>query len=142
MSTTRRSPPYGALSPRGMTSAMLPSRCIRKRWIRCCCPPWRCISPPLRNDNGSDVEYSYEALKAYQMLYQPKLRRQIPAFWVMLNLQRNLPQNDAAAAAGWHLTQLLEPKFRLRRMPVTKRWWLARGRSSTSSRSPPACMGV
>lgn len=26
----------------------------------------------LRNDNGSDVEYSYEALKAYQMLYQPK----------------------------------------------------------------------
>lgn len=31
-----------------------------------------CVSLRLRNDNGSDAEYSYEALKAYQMLYQPK----------------------------------------------------------------------
>lgn len=30
------------------------------------------ITTWLRNDNGSDAEYSYEALKAYQMLYQPK----------------------------------------------------------------------
>jgi hypothetical protein len=30
----------------GMTSAMPLSRCTRKRWIRCCCPPSPCTSPP------------------------------------------------------------------------------------------------
>ena len=52
------------------------------------------ITTWLRNDNGSDVEYSYEALKAYQMLYQPKhYDGKFLHSWVMLNLQRNLPQN-------------------------------------------------
>lgn len=69
----------------------------------------------LRNDNGSDVEYSYEALKAYQMLYQPKhYDGKFLHSWVMLNLQRNLPQNVTKAQLQqleWHLTQLLEPKI-------------------------------
>lgn len=63
----------------------------------------------------------------------------------MLNLQRNLPQNVTQAQLQqleWHLTQLLEPKIQASPYAQTKRWWPARGRSSTSSRSPPACMGV
>ncbi|UGS47997.1 type VI secretion system membrane subunit TssM [Kosakonia cowanii] len=66
----------------------------------------------LRNDNGSDVEYSYEALKAYQMLYQPKhYDGKFLHSWVMLNLERNLPQNVTKAQIRqleWHLMQLLE----------------------------------
>jgi type VI secretion system protein ImpL len=73
------------------------------------------ITTWLRNDNGSDVEYSYEALKAYQMLYQPKhYDGKFLHSWVMLNLQRNLPQNVTKAQLQqleWHLTQLLEPKI-------------------------------
>ncbi|WP_249925647.1 ImcF-related family protein, partial [Escherichia coli] len=56
------------------------------------------ITTWLRNDNGSDAEYSYEALKAYQMLYQPKqYDGKFLLSWVMLNLQRNLPQNVTQA---------------------------------------------
>ncbi len=56
-----------------MMSQMPRKRSTRKPCSRCCCRKWQCALPPrLRNDNGSDVEYSYEALKAYQMLYQPK----------------------------------------------------------------------
>lgn len=73
------------------------------------------ITTWLRNDNGSDVEYSYEALKAYQMLYQPKhYDGKFLHSWVMLNLQRTLPQNVKKAQLQqleWHLTQLLEPKI-------------------------------
>lgn len=69
----------------------------------------------LRNDNGSDVEYSYEALKAYQMLYQPKhYDGKFLHSWVMLNLERNLPQNVTKAhirQLEWHLTQLLEEQI-------------------------------
>lgn len=69
----------------------------------------------LRNDNGSDVEYSYEALKAYQMLYQPKhYDGKFLHSWVMLNLERNLPQNVTKAQIRqleWHLTQLLEEQI-------------------------------
>ncbi len=73
------------------------------------------ITTWLRNDNGSDVEYSYEALKAYQMLYQPKhYDGKFLHSWVMLNLERNLPQNVTKAQMSqleWHLTQLLEPQI-------------------------------
>jgi type VI secretion system protein ImpL len=73
------------------------------------------ITTWLRNDNGSDVEYSYEALKAYQMLYQPKhYDGKFLHQWVMLNLERNLPQNMTQAQLRrleWHLTQLLEPQI-------------------------------
>ncbi len=73
------------------------------------------ITTWLRNDNGSDVEYSYEALKAYQMLYQPKhYDGKFLHSWVMLNLERNLPQNVTKAQIhqlALHLTQLLEPQI-------------------------------
>ncbi len=73
------------------------------------------ITTWLRNDNGSDVEYSYEALKAYQMLYQPKhYDGKFLHSWIMLNLERNLPQNVTQAQLReleWHLTQLLEPQI-------------------------------
>jgi type VI secretion system protein ImpL len=69
----------------------------------------------LRSDDGSDVEYSYEALKAYQMLYQPKhYDGKFLHSWVMLNLQRNLPQNitrEQLAQLSEHLRQLLEPQI-------------------------------
>lgn len=75
----------------------------------------RDIAGWLRNDNGSDVEYSYEALKSYQMLYQPKhYDGKFLHSWVMLNLQRNLPQNITQAQlsqAERHLTQLLESQI-------------------------------
>ncbi|WP_369790244.1 type VI secretion system membrane subunit TssM [Rouxiella sp. WC2420] len=46
----------------------------------------------LRSDDGSDVDYSYEALKAYQMLYMPKqYDGKLLRTWIMLNLQRQLP---------------------------------------------------
>lgn len=143
--TTRRFPAaWGFIA--GMTSAMPRSLCIRRRWIRCCCPPWQCTLPRLRNDNGSDVEYSYEALKAYQMLYQPKhYDGKFLHSWVMLNLQRNLPQNVTQAQLQeleWHLTQLLEPKFRLHRMRRMRIWSHVKGRSSTSSRSQHAYMAA
>lgn len=73
------------------------------------------ITTWLRNDNGSDVDYSYEALKAYRMLFQPKhYDGKFLHSWVMLNLQRNLPQNittEQLRQLEWHLTQLLEPKI-------------------------------
>ena len=70
------------------------------------------ITTWLRNDNGSDADYSYEALKAYQMLYQPKhYDGKFLHAWLMLNIQRNLPQNVTQAQVRqleWHLSQLLE----------------------------------
>ena len=73
------------------------------------------ITTWLRNDNGSDVEYSYEALKAYQMLYLPKkYDGKFLTSWVMLNLQRNLPQNVTQAQLRQleaHLIALLEPQI-------------------------------
>ncbi|QKJ85677.1 type VI secretion system protein ImpL [Paramixta manurensis] len=69
----------------------------------------------LRNDNGTDADYSYEALKAYQMLYQPKhYDGKFLHAWIMLNIQRNLPQNVTQAQIKqleWHLTQLLETQI-------------------------------
>ncbi|KYP88537.1 type VI secretion system protein ImpL [bacteria symbiont BFo1 of Frankliniella occidentalis] len=70
------------------------------------------ITTWLRNDNGSDADYSYEALKAYQMLYQPKhYDGKFLHAWLMLNIQRTLPQNVTQAQVKqleWHLSQLLE----------------------------------
>lgn len=69
----------------------------------------------LRNDNGSDADYSYEALKAYQMLYLPKhYDGKFLHAWVMFNLQRNLPQSitrDRLSQLDWHLSQLLESQI-------------------------------
>ncbi|WP_336700648.1 type VI secretion system membrane subunit TssM [Pantoea dispersa] len=69
----------------------------------------------LRNDNGSDADYSYEALKAYQMLYQPKhYDGKFLHAWLMLNISRELPQNvtqKEVKQLAWHLQQLLETQI-------------------------------
>ncbi|WP_205958595.1 type VI secretion system membrane subunit TssM [Pantoea stewartii] len=69
----------------------------------------------LRNDNGSDADYSYEALKAYQMLYQPKhYDGKFLQAWMMLNISRELPQDVTQAEVkqlAWHLQQLLETQI-------------------------------
>lgn len=73
------------------------------------------ITTWLRNDDGSDVEYSYEALKAYLMLYQAQeYDGKFLLSWVMLNLQRDLPQNITQAQLRQlkaHLAKLLEPQI-------------------------------
>ncbi|MGB8927951.1 MAG: type VI secretion system membrane subunit TssM, partial [Pantoea agglomerans] len=73
------------------------------------------ITTWLRNDNGSDADYSYEALKAYQMLYQPKhYDGKFLHAWLMLNIQRNQPQNitqQQIKQLDWHLMQLLETQI-------------------------------
>jgi type VI secretion system protein ImpL len=70
------------------------------------------ITAQVRQDNGTDGDYSYEALKAYQMLYQPKhYDGKFLHEWVMLNLQRNLPANitqQQLQQMDWHLGQLLD----------------------------------
>jgi len=73
------------------------------------------IATWLRNDNGSDAEYSYEALKAYQMLYLPKAYNgKFLLSWIMLNLRHNLPQNVTQTQLQQlekHLIQLLETQI-------------------------------
>ena len=69
----------------------------------------------LRNDNGSDADYSYEALKAYQMLYLPeRYDGKFLHAWLMLNVQRSLPsgvtQQQIKQLDG-HLAQLLEAQI-------------------------------
>ncbi|QKJ86970.1 type VI secretion system membrane subunit TssM [Paramixta manurensis] len=70
------------------------------------------ITATLRHDRGNDGEYSRNALRAYQMLYQP--RNYDGAFlrgWVMQSLQRNLPagvSNQDLQQLDWHLSQLLD----------------------------------
>ncbi|MFT2798583.1 type VI secretion system membrane subunit TssM [Serratia sp. N21D137] len=82
------------------------------------------IATWLRNDDGSDAEYSYAALKAYQMLYQPKrYDGKFLVSWVMLNLQRNLPQNmtqEQLRQLEGHLFQLLEQQIQLSPYPKDK----------------------
>ncbi|STB68437.1 Uncharacterized protein conserved in bacteria [Citrobacter freundii] len=76
----------------------------------------------LRNDDGRDVEYSYEALKAYQMLFQPgHYDGKFLLSWIMLNLQRNLPQNITLVQLQQmegHMFRLLVPKTQA--SPYTK----------------------
>lgn len=75
----------------------------------------RNITDWLRNDNGSDVDYSYEALKAYQMLYMPQhYDGQFLHAWIMLNIQRfqgaNAPQ-EALHELDQHLGRLFDNKI-------------------------------
>ena len=69
----------------------------------------------LRNDNGSDADYSYEALKAYQLLYHPRhYDGKFLHAWLMLNISRELPQNvtqQEVKQLAWHLQQLLETQI-------------------------------
>ncbi|CAI0748354.1 Uncharacterized protein conserved in bacteria [Serratia entomophila] len=73
------------------------------------------IAATLRNDNHGDADFSYEALKAYQMLYLPKqYDGKFLRAWVMLNLQRNLPQGSTQKQLQqieWHLSQLLDAQI-------------------------------
>ncbi|MBW7984909.1 type VI secretion system membrane subunit TssM [Enterobacillus tribolii] len=73
------------------------------------------ITRTLRYDNHADADFSYEALKAYQMLYQPKhYDGKFLRAWVMINLQRNLPHGSTQKQLQqleWHLSQLLDQQI-------------------------------
>lgn len=70
------------------------------------------ITDILRNDRGDDSDYSRNALRAYQMLYQPRnYDGEFLRGWLMLNLQRTLPAHVSARELqqlDWHLSQLLD----------------------------------
>lgn len=70
------------------------------------------IAQILRNDDGKDAEFSRNALRAYQMLYQPRsYDGEFLRGWVMQNLQRNLPSSvttQQIQQLNWHLSQLLD----------------------------------
>ncbi|MCX8955879.1 type VI secretion system membrane subunit TssM [Erwinia psidii] len=70
------------------------------------------ITLALRNDKGGDSEFSRNALRAYQMLYQPRsYDGEFLRGWVMQNLQRTLPNSVTTRQLqqlDWHLSQLLD----------------------------------
>ncbi|CAY74491.1 COG3523: putative type VI secretion system,core protein [Erwinia pyrifoliae DSM 12163] len=70
------------------------------------------ISGILRNDKGGDALFSSNALRAYQMLYQPRsYDGEFLRGWLMQNLQRNLPSDVSPRQLqqlNWHLVQLLD----------------------------------
>ncbi|OON41287.1 type VI secretion system protein ImpL [Izhakiella australiensis] len=70
------------------------------------------ITSSLRDDKGNDNEYSRNALRAYQMLYQPRsYDGEFLRGWVMQNLQRSLPASVTSRELqqlDWHLSQLLD----------------------------------
>ncbi|WP_380180705.1 type VI secretion system membrane subunit TssM [Kalamiella sp. sgz302252] len=70
------------------------------------------ITQTLRNDKGDDNEFSRNALRAYQMLYQPRsYDGEFLRGWVMQNLQRTLPASATTRQLqqlDWHLSQLLD----------------------------------
>jgi type VI secretion system protein ImpL len=70
------------------------------------------ITRTLRSDNGEDAEFSHNALRAYQMLYQPRsYDGEFLRGWVMQNLQRSLPASVTPRQLqqlDWHLSQLLD----------------------------------
>jgi type VI secretion system protein ImpL len=73
------------------------------------------ITNLLRDDPGNDNEYSRSALRAYQMLYQPRnYDGEFLRGWLMQNLQRNLPEDVSARdlqQLDWHLSQLLDQQI-------------------------------
>ena len=84
------------------------------------------IATTLRNDNHGDADFSYEALKAYQMLYLPKqYDGKFLRAWVMLNLQRNLPQGSTQKQLQqieWHLSQLLDTQIQASPYAKDEQW--------------------
>ncbi|QDY42198.1 type VI secretion system membrane subunit TssM [Candidatus Pantoea soli] len=73
------------------------------------------ITNLLRNDPGNDNEYSRNALRAYQMLYQPRnYDGEFLRSWLMQNLQRTLSDDVSARdlqQLDWHLSQLLDQQI-------------------------------
>ncbi|MFD1802731.1 type VI secretion system membrane subunit TssM [Mixta tenebrionis] len=70
------------------------------------------ITRILGSDNGEDSEFSRNALRAYQMLYQPRsYDGEFLRGWLMQNLQRTLPASVTThdlQQLDWHLSQLLD----------------------------------
>ncbi|MDU4092722.1 MAG: type VI secretion system membrane subunit TssM [Pantoea sp.] len=70
------------------------------------------ITRILGSDKGTDSEFSRNALRAYQMLYQPRnYDGEFLRGWLMQNLQRTLPANVTThdlQQLDWHLSQLLD----------------------------------
>ena len=73
------------------------------------------ITNLLRNDPGDDNEYSRNALRAYQMLYQPRnYDGEVLRAWLLQNLQHSLPEKVSARdlqQLDWHLSQLLDQQI-------------------------------
>ncbi len=73
------------------------------------------ITNLLRDDPGTDNDYSRNALRAYQMLYQPRnYDGEFLRAWLMQNLQRSLPDDVSARdlqQLDWHLSQLLDQQI-------------------------------
>lgn len=73
------------------------------------------ITLTLRNDKGDDNDFSRNALRAYQMLYQPRTYDgEFLRGWVMQNIQRNLPSGVTPRdlqQLDWHLSQLLDKQI-------------------------------
>lgn len=75
------------------------------------------ITATLRSDKGEDSEFSRNALRAYQMLYQPRsYDGEFLRAWVMQNLQRTLPPSVTTRQLqqlDWHLSQLLDRQVQI-----------------------------
>lgn len=73
------------------------------------------ITLTLREDNGADESFSHDALRAYQMLYQPRIYDgRFLRGWVMQNLSRNPPPDitdEQLKQLDWHLSQLLDKQI-------------------------------
>ena len=73
------------------------------------------ITNLLRNDPGDDNEYSRNALRAYQMLYQPRnYDGEFLRAWLLQNLQHSLSEKVSARdlqQLDWHLSQLLDQQI-------------------------------
>lgn len=73
------------------------------------------VNAILRNDMGGDPDFSFEALKAYRMLYEPEhYDGKFLRAWVIFNLQRT--SGPSTSKAAWqaldaHLTQLLDERI-------------------------------
>jgi type VI secretion system protein ImpL len=70
----------------------------------------RRIEAQLHNQDGTNLEFTYETLKAYLMLHEPAhFDAEALKAWVTLDWDRNLPREmnaDQRAALGVHLNQL------------------------------------
>lgn len=73
------------------------------------------VNAILRNDMGGDPDFSFEALKAYRMLYEPTYYDgKFLRAWVIFNLQRT--SGPSTRKAAWqsldkHLSQLLDDRI-------------------------------
>lgn len=73
------------------------------------------VNAILRNDMGGDPDFSFEALKAYRMLYEPEhYDGKFLRAWVIFNLQRT--SGPSTSKAAWealdaHLSQLLDDRI-------------------------------